>query len=536
MSSVPDFESRLRHEARQTLSPHLQSLKEELQSLESRVSASLKQVEEKVVILDGVDFSPAVETMKEALGVVVAKCAEDTENLSQFARNMRTRETQEEILTLLLDSSLRYAPRVTLFVLRGEQLAAWAARGYSDDATAAIASQTFPVSDSHVLSRAIEGDSVVSATDLSAESRLVPLLHEEQEGPWHAFPLRALQRPVAVLLATASEGRKCELEQLSAMMEVTGLCIENVALKILQQLKAAGPAAARREAPAPARMAAAAPVQLQPVPPPPAPAPAPVAEVKVPEPEPVPVAVEESAPVAVAELPPEPPQPAVETVAEPEAETVSVEPEPEPAVIAEAESHAAPPVEPPSVVEEEPVPVAAELVEEPHVPVPVMEEPLVETIRVPEIVAVTPFQIPVSHAVPVAEVQVAMEAHTPAVAAPVLVIAPPEPVPLKPAVPREVQRPSEEEKLHSDAKRFARLLVSEIKLYNEQRVVEGRANRDIYVRLKRDIDRSRDMYEKRVSPVVSKKIDYFHDEIVRILGENDASALGSDYPGSRVES
>lgn len=106
----------------------------------------------------------------------------------------------------------------------------------------------------------------------------------------------------------------------------------------------------------------------------------------------------------------------------------------------------------------------------------------------------------------------------------------------KPAAPREVQKPSEEEKLHSDAKRFARLLVSEIKLYNEQRVVEGRANRDVYVRLKRDIDRSRDMYEKRVSPAVSRRVDYFHDEIVRILGENDASALGSDYPGPRVES
>jgi hypothetical protein len=93
-----------------------------------------------------------------------------------------------------------------------------------------------------------------------------------------------------------------------------------------------------------------------------------------------------------------------------------------------------------------------------------------------------------------------------------------------------------EEKLYAEAKRFARLLVSEIKLYNEHHVTEGRQNRDLYLRLKRDIDRSREMYEKRISPDVARKIDYFHDEIVRILGDNDPATLGSDYPGPRVES
>jgi hypothetical protein len=118
--------------------------------------------------------------------------------------------------------------------------------------------------------------------------------------------------------------------------------------------------------------------------------------------------------------------------------------------------------------------------------------------------------------------------------APAVELAVPESV--RPAILREVQPLTEEEKLHADAKRFARLLASEIKLYNEQRVLEGRANRDLYVRLKRDIDRSRDMYQKRVSPLVSLKVDYFHDEVIRILGDNDPSTLGSEYPGPRVES
>jgi hypothetical protein len=94
----------------------------------------------------------------------------------------------------------------------------------------------------------------------------------------------------------------------------------------------------------------------------------------------------------------------------------------------------------------------------------------------------------------------------------------------------------EEEKLHNDARRFARLLVSEIKLYNEEAVAEGRLSQDLYHRLKRDIDRSREMYEKRVSDVVARKFDYFHEEMVRILGEGDVDKLGGNYPGPQVRS
>jgi hypothetical protein len=92
----------------------------------------------------------------------------------------------------------------------------------------------------------------------------------------------------------------------------------------------------------------------------------------------------------------------------------------------------------------------------------------------------------------------------------------------------------EEEKLHNDARRFARLLVSEIKLYNEQKVADGRRNNDLYDRLKEDIDRSRQMYEKRVSPAVAAKFDYFYDELVNTLAEGSPSRLGSDHPGPSV--
>jgi hypothetical protein len=92
----------------------------------------------------------------------------------------------------------------------------------------------------------------------------------------------------------------------------------------------------------------------------------------------------------------------------------------------------------------------------------------------------------------------------------------------------------DEVRAHNDARRFARLLVSEIKLYNEQKVMEGRRSHDLYERLKEDIDRSRQMYEKRVSASVAAKFDYFYDELLHTLGEGDPAKLGSGCPGPTV--
>lgn len=91
-----------------------------------------------------------------------------------------------------------------------------------------------------------------------------------------------------------------------------------------------------------------------------------------------------------------------------------------------------------------------------------------------------------------------------------------------------------DQKNHRDAKRFAKLLVSEIELYNKAKVADGRKNSDLYKRLKSDIDRSRQTYEKRFSKTLGKQYDYFHEELVRTLAGNESPLLGSDYPGPSV--
>lgn len=84
------------------------------------------------------------------------------------------------------------------------------------------------------------------------------------------------------------------------------------------------------------------------------------------------------------------------------------------------------------------------------------------------------------------------------------------------------------QRAQDDARRLARLLISEIKLYNEKKVEEGRTLNDLYERLKDDIERSRQVYDERTPAAVRQDTDFFHDELVRILADGRAEALGSE--------
>ena len=76
------------------------------------------------------------------------------------------------------------------------------------------------------------------------------------------------------------------------------------------------------------------------------------------------------------------------------------------------------------------------------------------------------------------------------------------------------------------AQRYARLLVSEIKLYHEATVDEGRRNGDLRTRLGAQIARARQLYEERVPPRVRTQSDFFEAELIRTLADGDAALLG----------
>jgi hypothetical protein len=88
---------------------------------------------------------------------------------------------------------------------------------------------------------------------------------------------------------------------------------------------------------------------------------------------------------------------------------------------------------------------------------------------------------------------------------------------------------AEDADVHRKAQRFARLLVDEIKLYNQAKVAEGRRNKDLYDRLKEDIEKSRGTFQKRYGSTVAASGDYFQHELLRSLAEDDVSIMGTNF-------
>ena len=232
------------------------------------------------------------------------------------------------------------------------------------------------------------------------------------------------------------------------------------------------------------------------------------------------------------------------------------EPEPEPAA---AEFHQAevsafePAAEAPSfdavhdpVAEVEAAPVVEEAVAEAaeevaevdydFEPEPVQAEPVGENfdpsatmrVEVAEEVSADDFQPPAQESPALSQVADPQPVEPPAVYESE---APPPVRPIEPPVqaspPAEgPDAPAVDDPRHEEARRFARLLVSEIKLYNEEEVDRGRAEKDLAKRLKDDIDRSREMFEKRIPAEIRTGHDYFQEELVRILADGNPDVLG----------
>jgi chemotaxis protein histidine kinase CheA len=95
-----------------------------------------------------------------------------------------------------------------------------------------------------------------------------------------------------------------------------------------------------------------------------------------------------------------------------------------------------------------------------------------------------------------------------------------------PRHPDEAMALADEQSEEESARRYARLLISEIKLYNETAVEQGRAERDLLTRLGPEIERARRLYEEKIPAAVRQRVECFDEEVVRTLAGGDAGLLG----------
>jgi hypothetical protein len=89
---------------------------------------------------------------------------------------------------------------------------------------------------------------------------------------------------------------------------------------------------------------------------------------------------------------------------------------------------------------------------------------------------------------------------------------------------------TEEQARHLRAQRFARLKISELRVYYPQAVRKGVESADLYAQLKSPIDEARNAYRKEFAGM----FDYLYLELVGNLADHDDRLLGPDFPGPLV--
>jgi hypothetical protein len=509
VSSV-DLEKSLRADVESYVSQRTSGLKEELERLRAQLNEAFSRMGERLEEPAASPEAPLAVAVAEHLrnarnrGIEAAaaessraRASSDIALIKAAVDELDGQHTQAEILNALVNRVAAFAPRVAFFVLKNERATGWRARGLAgtvgDDAVREL---SLAVQSDTLLGEAARTRSTWAGEPGSHAEDHTIYQHFGGEPPQRmvAVPLVARDRAVAVLYADSAgqDADAVNLEAIETLVKVAGMAVE------LQgsRRQPSGEAA-------PARPAASAPQPAQ------RPAAPPRREEEPPREE----FARPQSPAAEEQTPAAEPQPAVFGF-EPQPISAEAQREPAHAFAAEPESRAP----------ESPAPESSSsFTTQPEHASSFAPEP-----EPPALFGASP-EAAHTASTPAPEV-------TPAAESPAQPISPLGSSRRYGAADMDfpVEVAEDEKRFHNEARRFARLLVSEIKLYNEQKVREGRDASDLYERLREDIDRSRQMYDKRVRPEVASRYDYFDHELVNMLAGGERDRLGADYPGATV--
>jgi hypothetical protein len=85
------------------------------------------------------------------------------------------------------------------------------------------------------------------------------------------------------------------------------------------------------------------------------------------------------------------------------------------------------------------------------------------------------------------------------------------------AAPEAVPDRVVDEGLIQEAKRIARLIISEIKLYNQEKIAKARSKREVLELLRNDLIKGKQHYNTRIASKLPMGPDYFMESVKDIL-------------------
>ncbi len=492
------------------------SLNAVLARVKQEISASIEQVANIDVTLSEDDIALFMPVQADALPVVAPTVSgTDVTDLLNAVRAVEAGRSQVEVLTPLLENASKFADRVAIFILKQDLAIGWKAIGFTGKSRfsdADISSTKISLAEDNVISKAKNGPCVYCGDVENLPGNAVFTSKLGSPGIVAAVPLVTKNKITAVLYAdNGLAGGKLEIEKLEILVRVAGMAVDLVNVRpkeVLEVFLVNETGADSGDYEAQSEIAGQ--------------------EFDSSEPE----DADDTGEFAEAEEPVENvedvPEKADEINAE---ETISYQAE----EAQEAENDE--PYEVEEVTEDEDVEsYEAEDVTEVEIEPEELEE-ISETDEEPQEIEMEPVYEMEGEEISMeetAEIEIEPSEETDEFAVvqsePVFEMESPTEVTAEETTEIPVagihDQPKDE---NTEAKRFARLLVSEILLYNEKKLPAAVKGKKVYSVLKDDIDRSFRMYQERITPEVAKQHDFFYKELVKTLAGGDASALAG-YP------
>src|SRR6185295_15586374 len=294
-------EVRLRRQIEELVRSRVGTLEQDISRLQREVNESFTSLLERTdaaATMPESDESLAqiaaeVNAQVDAAGAESVRLGADIALLRDSVAELDQQRTQAEVLNALIARAANFAPRVVLFVVKGANALAWAARGMDEESGApSIRGMSVSLQSDTVLRAALNSQQTFyGSPDQQAENQLISgRLGNIRPQRVLAVPLKVRGKSAAVVYAdSADHGEEAtNVEAIELLVHTTGLVVELVSLRARM---AEGAQAAARQ---PAQPASQPPAQSSPpatMPPTRAPqAPQPTAEASMAAPSPAPSA------------------------------------------------------------------------------------------------------------------------------------------------------------------------------------------------------------------------------------------------------
>jgi hypothetical protein len=507
--ALNDFETRLQEQIRNLISVHLSEFDRAVNDLQQSLAQSIQQnftqfTATATAGLQGLTQSNQINNLareaSQSMRQELALLQQQNQQLQQLQQqstpandrntvailkdaiiDIQSNKTQSDVLSALVGHAANFCPRVALFIVKSGNAVGWLARGF-DTNNNNLRGFALPLQSDTILRGALSKQGTIQELpNIYPDNQI--LFRRFGSIPNHTLGIPLLVRGKAAAVLYADSGNSgpetLHIEALELLVNIAGLAVELISMR-----PRAGEAAAATPAPSPTPVVRTLGEHQNVMPP-------------ITAPPAMPAMPEIVAPIAAPTPPITAPTPILPA-------PPAFNPIPTPPATSS-------PFSPPSVPAFSPAPITSSA------------PPI--SLRKDESPSFSP-PPPAFNPEPIANYAPNFAPSS---------VAPPLPEIKSEPTPPPAGFSEEEQRLHNEARRFARLLVSEIKLYNEQKVLDGRKNMNLYDRLKDEIDRSRQAYDKRVSALVAAKFDYFCDELINILAEGDVQKLGPEFPGPTIQ-